>query len=59
MLIRDYKGAFIQIDQNDFLNEKEFYIKLWKIKFNIDLAKQEKSFNDALINYVQGITFSI
>ena len=59
MLIRDYKGAFINILQSEFLNEKEFYIALWKIKFNIDLSKQEKSFNNTLIKYIQGITFSI
>ena len=59
MLIRDYKGAFINIHQNDFLNDKEFYIALWKIKFNIDLSKQKKSFNNTLIKYIQGITFSI
>ena len=59
MLLRDYKGAFVLIKQSDFLNEKEFYIQLWKIKFNIDLSKQAHSFNDALTKYVQGITFLI
>ena len=59
MFVRNFQGQIVQIKREDFLNEKEFYHYLWKIKYNIDISKQTISFNDALIDYCKGINFLI
>lgn len=59
MFVRNFDGHITQIDKDAFLNDKEFYHYLWKIKFNIDLSKQTKSFNHSLMNYINGINFFI
>ena len=35
MFVRNFKGQIIQLSIENFLNEKEFYQCLWKIKYNI------------------------
>lgn len=52
MWIRDYKGKFIFLDENKFSSEREFYIELWKIKYNIDIAK--KSDMEDILDYIDG-----
>jgi 2-hydroxy-3-keto-5-methylthiopentenyl-1-phosphate phosphatase len=59
MFVRNFDGHITQIDKDAFLNDKEFYRYLWKIKFNIDLSKQTKSFNQSLMKYINGINFFI
>lgn len=52
MWIRDYKGKLIFLDENKFSSEREFYIELWKIKYNIDIAK--KSDMEDILDYIDG-----
>ena len=59
MFVRNCKGQIVQIHRSDFLNEKEFYQYVWKIKFNVDISKQTQSFNQSLIRYIKGINFFI
>ena len=59
MFVRNFEGKIIKIKQDNFLNEKEFYCTLWKIKYNIDISKPTKSFNNSLIKYIKGINFFI
>ena len=59
MFVRNFEGKIIQIKREDYLNDKEFYKYLWKVRFNIDISKQEISFNNTLINYINGINFLI
>jgi len=59
MFVRNFQGQIVKIKREDFLNEKEFYHYLWKIKYNTDISKQTISFNDALIDYCKGIIFLI
>ena len=52
MWTRDYKGNIVFLDENKFGSEREFYIELWKIKYNIDIAK--KSNMEDILDYVDG-----
>ena len=54
MFIRNSGGKIVEIKSNNFLNDKEFYLHLWKTIFNIDLSLQETSFNERLIEYIRG-----
>ena len=52
MWIRNYKGKLVFLDENKFSSEKEFYIELWKLKYNIDIAK--KSDMEDILDYIDG-----
>ena len=54
MFVRNSGGKIVEIKSNHFLNDKEFYLHLWKIIFNIDLSLQETSFNERLVEYIRG-----
>ena len=54
MFLRNNKYQIVAIDPEYFFNEKEFYRHIWKIMFNIDMSKDETSFNDVLLKYIQG-----
>ena len=54
MFLRNNKYQIVAIDPDCFLNEKEFYRRIWKIMFNIDMSKGDTSFNDVLLKYIQG-----
>jgi len=54
MFLRNSTYKIVAIDPEQFLNEKEFYRYIWKIMFNIDMSKEETSFNDVLLKYIQG-----
>jgi len=59
MFVRNSEGKIIQIKREDFINDEEFYLYLWKVKFNVDISKQETPFNDTLLDYIKGINFLI
>tara|TARA_Y100000385_G_scaffold119986_1_gene124836 strand:+ start:62 stop:223 length:162 start_codon:yes stop_codon:yes gene_type:complete len=40
MLIRDNYGKLIKIDVEKLYSEKEFYYKMWKIKYNKNVKKE-------------------
>ena len=52
MYLRNYKGKIVLIDEKKYSNERHFYIDVWKIKYNINIAKKT-SIND-ILNYIDG-----
>ena len=52
MYIRNYKGIIVFLDENKFSSEREFYIELWKIKYNVDIAKKDDI--EDILDYVNG-----
>ena len=52
MYVRNYKGKIVFLDEKKFTNEKDFYIALWKIKYNINIAKSYDI--NSIIDYVKG-----
>ena len=59
MFVRNFEGIILEVNPNNFLNDKEFYEHLWKIKYNVILRQKEHSFNAKLINYIKGDNFFI
>ena len=53
MYVRNWKGNIVFIDKEEFNNDYDFYLKLWKIKYNIKLKKKTTDIND-IIKYVNG-----
>ena len=52
MYLRNYKGKIVYINEKNYPNERDLYIDIWKIKYNINIAK---NFNlDHILNYVDG-----
>ena len=52
MYLRNYKGNIVFINKKNYSNEKEFYIAIWNIKYNINIAKSYDNKN--LLEYVNG-----
>lgn len=52
MWVRNYKGKLVFLDENKYSSEREFYIVLWKTKYNIDIAKKEDI--EDILDYVDG-----
>ena len=52
MYLRNYNGKIVFIDENNYSNERNFYIAVWKIKYNKNIAKKT-SIND-ILNYIDG-----
>ena len=59
MFVRNFEGIIVEIIRDNFLNDKEFYKHLWKIKYNISSINPQNSFNIKLINYIKGNNFFI
>ena len=45
MYVRNYMNKIVKIDQDALSSEKQFYIALWKIKYNINLYENVPTFN--------------
>jgi len=54
MFIMNYNGEIINFDVSKFNNDKEMYITMWKILYNIDIPKNEKDFLEDIVDYVNG-----
>ena len=54
MLIRTKKGELQEFKSKNYVNDKEKFVKLWKLKYDIDFAKKSISFNESLIKYIRG-----
>ena len=54
MYIRNNKGKLIFVDMSKIKSDKELYCHIWKIKYNIDLIKHKKSFNEDLKSFING-----
>jgi len=52
MYLRNYKGKLVYLDESKYVSENELYIKMWIIKYNINIAKSEQI--DNIIKYVSG-----
>lgn len=48
MFIRDSNMKMIKLNINSYTTEKQFYVALWKIKYNIYFS-EKKSFNISAI----------
>jgi len=51
MYIRNHKGKMVHFDWTIYKSEKQIYIALWKILYNIVLEDPTK-INLTLINYI-------
>tara|TARA_B110001450_G_scaffold73939_2_gene70313 strand:+ start:6017 stop:6193 length:177 start_codon:yes stop_codon:yes gene_type:complete len=40
-MIRNKKGELIKINRKSLSTDKEFYVKLWKMKYNISVNKNK------------------
>lgn len=54
MIIRDKDGNIKIVNLNDFNNEKEKYLFLWKKKYNKEFIKNNESYDEKMINYLDG-----
>ena len=53
MYIRNWRGNIVEINENVYNNEYEFYIKLWQIKYNIKI-KNKIDIKQDIISYING-----
>lgn len=53
MYIRNWRGNMVYLDVNQINNEKEYYSKLWKIKYNININVDIKQ-KENIIDYING-----
>lgn len=49
------KNTIKIVDINDTISTNEYYKKLWKSKYNVDLIKKT-TFSKNLVNYLKGET---
>ena len=52
MYLRNHKGKIVFIDEKKYNSERKLYIEIWKIKYNIDIAK--KSSLQDILDYIDG-----
>ena len=52
MYLRNYKGKLVFLDEKKYVSEKELYIAIWTIKYNINIAKNNDI--DSILDYVNG-----
>lgn len=57
MYLRNYKGKLVYLDEKKFPSEKEFYMEIWKIKYNINIAKKTDINN--IIKFISGEKISV
>ena len=53
MYIRNWRGNMVYLDVNQINNEKEYYSKLWKIKYNININVDTNQ-KENIIDYING-----
>ena len=53
MIIRDYKGKLLNFDIEKYSNEKDMYIDLWKIMYNITLPYSDSKTNENILKYLK------
>ena len=52
MYLRNYKGKIVYLNEKKYTNEKDLYIAIWNIRFNINIAKTTGINN--ILDYVDG-----
>jgi hypothetical protein len=54
MYVRNYLGEIVEVDVDQYPDERQLYVALWKIKYNINLLEQLPPFNEQIIDYING-----
>ncbi len=54
MLVRNYRGKFVEFDIKEYSNETDMYKALWKIKYNKIIEKKKIDTNEKLKDYING-----
>jgi len=57
MHLRNFKGKIIYINEKKYSNERDLYIDIWKIKYNINIAKNINL--SSITNYIDGETLFV
>lgn len=52
MYLRDYKGKLVFINEKKYPSERRLYIEIWKIKYNIDIAKNDDK--EGVMKFISG-----
>ena len=52
MWMRNYQGKVIYFDISKYNNEKDLYLMLWKIKYNINIETNKMDFNKELLSLI-------
>ena len=52
MYLRNHKGKLVFIDRKKYTNERDLYIAIWKIKYNINIAKNINL--SRILQYIDG-----
>jgi len=52
MYLRNYKGKLVLLEEKKYANERDLYIAIWNIKYNISIAKTNDITN--ILEYVDG-----
>jgi len=52
MWIRNHEGKLIDFDISKYNNEKDLYLTLWKIKYNINIKTTKTEFNKELLSLI-------
>ena len=53
MIVRNYKGKLVHFDINKYPNEKDMYIELWKIMYNITLPYSGINKNEKILKFLK------
>jgi|UniRef100_A0A6C0BYD8 hypothetical protein len=53
MIVRDYKGKLVYFNIDKYSNEKDMYIDLWKITYNVTLPYTEGNENENILKYLK------
>ena len=54
MLVRNYRGKFVEFNIKDYSNERDMYLELWKIKYNITIDVKKINTNEQLKRFING-----
>ena len=57
MHLRNFKGKIVYIDEHKYSNNRDLYIDIWKIKYNINIAKNINF--SSITNYIDGETLFV
>lgn len=52
MHLRNFKGKIVYIDEHKYSNNRDLYIDIWKIKYNINIAKNINL--SRILQYIDG-----
>ncbi len=53
MFVRNSRGKIVYINEKNYFNEYDFYLKLWKTKYNINLESKEDLIEN-MVSFING-----